>query len=502
VKTNLHHRPEESPDETKKAIETFLAGSREPVLLEPGEEQFALTSGQYVIELSAGRIVMQAWNRDANLSRRILGIKESRTGVLVLSTQRFGKLPGTLQLLDLARPKAQIAAKRGSRLTYREQFHRSLTRQFPSWDISHLSTEPNLQYTLSSVFPRALLKKGSAGWAAIGAAPDRDDGTEILSFGLIWLDYLRRQHPKIQIAGLILFIPAGQEKTTCHRILCLDPAVAKFTIYVHSADGIEQKIDWKDYGNLETRLQPRRPEVQDQPEWIDALSNIPGLQMVEAGDGSLSYRVRGLEIAHKSGGVLTMGLETKRVAGASNLPEIQALAREVARMRSPGAADRRNSIYLRYPELWLESEVRSAVGEIDAGIRSSPIYGQVPAFAAGERGIIDLLAADTDGRLAVLELKASEDIHLPLQALDYWIRVKWHLERGEFGMNGYFPGVQLVSRPPRILLVAPSLEFHPSIETILRYFSPAIEVTRIGLNMDWRQQLRVMFQMQGWQSPA
>ena len=56
-----------------------------------------------------------------------------------------------------------------------------------------------------------------------------------------------------------------------------------------------------------------------------------------------------------------------------------------------------------------------------------PVYGQVPQFAAGERGVIDLLAADRDGRLAVIELKAGQDIHLPLQALDYWMRVKWHL---------------------------------------------------------------------------
>jgi hypothetical protein len=50
---------------------------------------------------------------------------------------------------------------------------------------------------------------------------------------------------------------------------------------------------------------------------------------------------------------------------------------------------------------------------------------------------------DYSGRLAVLELKASQDIHLPLQALDYWIRVKWHLDRDEFSSHGYFPGVIL-----------------------------------------------------------
>ena len=49
-----------------------------------------------------------------------------------------------------------------------------------------------------------------------------------------------------------------------------------------------------------------------------------------------------------------------------------------------------------------------------------------------------------DGRLAVVELKADEDIHLPLQGLDYWSRVEWHHARGEFLKFGYFGGAGVV----------------------------------------------------------
>ena len=38
--------------------------------------------------------------------------------------------------------------------------------------------------------------------------------------------------------------------------------------------------------------------------------------------------------------------------------------------------------------------------------------------------MLDLLTLDRNARLVVLELKADEDLHLPLQALDYWIRVR------------------------------------------------------------------------------
>ena len=108
----------------------------------------------------------------------------------------------------------------------------------------------------------------------------------------------------------------------------------------------------------------------------------------------------------------------------------------------------------------------------------------------------------TVGRLTVLELKASEDIHLPLQALDYWMRVRWHAERGEFSRKGYFPGIALRSEWPRLVLVAPALSFHPKTETILRYLDPGIDVERIGLAVEWRQGPRVMFRLSGARRPA
>jgi len=123
------------------------------------------------------------------------------------------------------------------------------------------------------------------------------------------------------------------------------------------------------------------------------------------------------------------------------------------------------------------------------------VYEQAPTLAAGERGIMDLLAVDRDGGLAILELKAAPDIHLPLQGLDYWIGVKWHLDRDEFPKAGYFPGVNLRREPPRMMFIAPALDFHPSNEAVLRYFSPDVEVERIGVSAEWRRELKIMFRM-------
>jgi len=66
--------------------------------------------------------------------------------------------------------------------------------------------------------------------------------------------------------------------------------------------------------------------------------------------------------------------------------------------------------------------------------------------------MIDVLTVAREGRLAVLELKADEDIQLPLQGLDYWSRVAWHHARGEFQRFGYFPERELSSESPLLSL--------------------------------------------------
>ena len=152
-----------------------------------------------------------------------------------------------------------------------------------------------------------------------------------------------------------------------------------------------------------------------------------------------------------------------------------------------------------FPERWLESCVRANLAVIDSSLLHDPVHGQVLTFAAGDRDLIDLLAVSSSGRLAVLELKASEDLHLPIQALDYWMRIAWHAQAGE--LQHLFPEVPLDPCPPRLLLVAPAMCFHSSNAVILSYFSSAIDVERIGVNSDWQHNLRVVLRLKGAHAP-
>ena len=176
-------------------------------------------------------------------------------------------------------------------------------------------------------------------------------------------------------------------------------------------------------------------------------------------------------------------------------------------------------LYRAAPERWLESILRRDLAPLTRNLaptakapRAIPrldpqhVYAQVPAIAgASDRGLLDLLGATADGRLAVIELKAGDDLQFALQGLDYWIRVRHHHLQapdalsgmGEFQRHGYFRGVELSPLPPRLYLVAPALHIHPATETVLRYLSPRVEWSLLAIDERWRQQIRVVWRKSG-----
>jgi hypothetical protein len=480
-----------------EVVGRFLAASADPVLLEPGEEPLSITADNFLVTRRNDALQLQAWDQRRNIVRRVDSIHSQGRGRLALRVERFARRTGILSLVDRAVPSNHGLNRVGIRLEFRERFRRFLRREFSAWRIAELTTETDFEHSLSPCYPRALLRQGTLAWAAIGASWDAMNPDAVLTFGLIWLDYLRRREPALAVRGLILYLPSGHARITCLRLLWLNPHAARYRVFTHTRCGDDLPIDLNDCGNLDTHLPPcTRPLPSPLDPVLHHLASAPGVTRIDCPDGVVSLRVRGLEFARARGGRLLAGLETKRVTKvsnqASNLTEVENLAREIARLRSPEACDRLNPLYLRQPEAWLESQVRSHIEDLDASLLPAPIYGQVPAFAGGDRGVLDLLAADRDGRLTVVELKASEDIHLPLQALDYWMRVHWHAARGDFSARGYFPGLQLRNQPPRLLLVSPALDFHPANDCVSRYLSPQIEVERLGVGVEWQQKLKVV----------
>lgn len=482
--------------ELREIVERFIAGATEPAVLDRGEEPLRLIPGQWTLSEWSGRLMLEAWNGERNLARRIVAVKQQRRDRLSLVIERFPKTQAELQIADLAVPDGRDVERRMSRLAFRDRFALMLARDHPQWTVEEASAEPNLEASLSPAYVRAFLKRGQMGMAALAAPPDALDCAGIVPFGLIWLEYLRRREKRMDIRRLMLWAPAGRERESAFRAAMIDPMRASTSLFVYDERFRSRQVDAADVGNVDSVLPVRGRSA------LLASGEGPsfgaGVDAVAQSDGSVRYEVRGFEFARWAGGRLMCGIGRKRRGTAA---DALALAHELMRVRDGDAGDRQHPLYMQNPEGWLEAQVRANPGAIDATLRGEPLYGQVPIFGGRDRGVVDLLGVDDAGRLAVIELKASADVQLPFQALDYWMRVNKHLQAGDFERLGYFAGVTLQHTAPRILLVAPALEFHSTSETLIGYLRTGIDITRIGLSAEWRKTLKIAFRLRGAERP-
>ena len=467
---------------------------------ENGEWLAALDGLQFKVRSQGEVALLHLWGAQQSLVRRVVRVAEQSPERVVLEVSRFGRARHAK--LEFLATGAGHEDRRWGREQFRSRLHQFLTDRFPDEIVDSLATGADLHHSISGSYTRGLMHRGADAHAVLSAAPEEDAATidGILTFGLIWLDRTRDRARGQAVRGLRLFLPRGASAITAHRLTTL---ASPQEIELYEYDPLHwrmRRIAISDAGNLETWLVPRReadqaltaalPEVERirrlAPDAIHLSVTAPALEV--------PLRFRGLEFARWRQGMICFGLgDNQEMLTPENCPALETLVHQLETYRHPLATDTKHRLYRAQPERWLETMVAADPGRIDARLDARNIYSQVPASSAGDRGIIDLLGVTRDGRLAVLELKASEDIQLVMQAVDYWLRVRWHHAQGDFRRYGYFPDVALQPKPPLLFLVAPGFRFHPSSDIVLRYLSRDIEITRIGLAENWRRGLRVIF---------
>ena len=275
-------------------------------------------------------------------------------------------------------------------------------------------------------------------------------------------------------------------------------------------------MDPADLGNIATRLVhcPDRHAVHER--FARSIQKIRALvgsaEVVVRSATEVSFRLHGLEFARArtslQPGSFQQAEEISFGAGsyetrltAENEAQFIELMKRVSDARR-SAGTNHDPLWRMQPERWLESLIVSDVSAVDSILDPAFVYSQVPAFSASDRAMIDVLTVTRAGRLAVLELKADEDIHLPLQGLDYWARVQWHHQRGEFHRYAYFGQKELGTQAPLLYLIAPALRVHPSSDILLKYLSAEIEWQLLGVNENWRDGIRVIFRKSNRQNTA
>jgi hypothetical protein len=517
-----------SPEQLALSIEEYLTDHPAAALLEDGRVLFDMRTAHYTVTEQHGRCLLQFWSEERNLMRTVVDLQE-RAQCLRLTTRRMGAAkPQSLELVptsDRRTPTARDAMRRN----YQKLLERALTRSFIGSKVDGLRSAMDLEHSFGPAYVRGRLLRGTAADAVIGVGEAESAATVagILTLGILWLDHCRQHGDgRRHFGGLKVIVPAGGWRTTGERMAWLNHAAADFQLFTLDARSEElAPVDFRDTGNLESRL-------------VHAFSAAAAIERSQAGVARLLGLVPAearerVEVRASSAtevGLLLHGLEFARVrhgfaansfareneitfgAGANETPlteENEGLCRDLCKRlflsRHPDGTHT-DPLFRLQPERWLEARLRDGIAELLPGLRGDQLYTQVPALSVGDRGLLDLLTLDRNGRLAIVELKADEDLHLPLQALDYWIRVRALNDDRQPGVGngggrplsaferqGYFPGAEVSPLPPRLLLAGPALRIHPANEPVLRYFSPQVEWELIALTEHWRRELKVVF---------
>jgi hypothetical protein len=517
-----------SAERLTQSIEAYLADHPSASVLEDGRVLFDMRVGHYAVSEQHGRCLLQLWSEERNLMRTVVGVEE-RAQCLRLTTRRMGAAkPQSLELVPTSDRRTPTAREAGRR-NYQRLLERALGRSFIGYKVDGMRSAMDLEHSFGPAYVRGRLLRGTAADAVIGVSSAESAATVdgVLTLGILWLDHCRRKGDgRRHFGGLKVIVPAGAWRTTAERMAWLNHAAADFQLFTLEERSEElAPVDFRDTGNLASRLVhafSAAAAIERCQTGVDRLLDLvpaAARERVEVRAGSateVGLLLHGLEFARVRHGVAAHSFareyELTFGAGANETPltaENEGLCRDLfARLfagRQPDGAHN-DPLFRMQPERWLEARLREGIAELLPGLRGDMLYTQVPALSVGDRGLLDLLTLDRNGRLAIVELKADEDLHLPMQALDYWIRVRAlnddraagaGNEGGRalsaFERQGYFASAEVSPLAPRLLLAAPALRIHPANEPVLRYFSPQVEWELIAVTEHWRRELKVVF---------
>ncbi len=508
-----------TPDSLSHMLAEFLEGARAAVVVEDGAIAFDLAESKYSISGEYNKCLLHLWSHERNFVRRVLDA-EVKTTMLRLLVQRMGQSHPTR--LDFCRDRdlRSPAARRAARAAYEPRLRRALERNFPGWTVARLTTSIDLEHSFGPAYLRGSLHQGQRALAVVGVNDQETQSTidGALTCGILWLESCRlAQRGRRTVEGLAMIVPNGASALTRQRMTHLHPSAAKWSLYeFDQREDALTPVDTTDCGNLASRLVHATDEKLTQERFAESIARIhailPQAEVVVLSPALISFRRHGLEfaqarIAHdprnfESGQQIAFGVgPEERILNAENESQFADLVQLAAAIRHKDGP-KNHALWRMTPERWLESLVARNLAALDGRLRSDAAYAQVPAFAACDRAMIDILATTRDSRLTLIELKADEDIHLPLQGVDYWSRVVWHQRRGEFAQFGYFPRREISPQKPLLMLVAPALHVHPSSDTILRYLSPEIDWELLGIDERWREEIKVVFRKRPARAPV
>jgi hypothetical protein len=492
----------------KYDIEIWRLAEQELYLYQDGLLIAALSKENFDITVEFGKLILIFWSAERARSWRVTAYRIVGKTLIMLAATPFNK---ETHRLELRARDAEIERqdRKSARRDYLARLCNLIEQSLGGLKIIRRSIGRSDPHGYQAAYARLLLRDGHGLIAAVGisAREDYHASAALLGQGINWLMKLRAGYSKDVVHKLMLFAPQGRADLLAERLTLISQSEQQIELFeVDESAGELRFVRPFDQGDLGLRWlngthlpnAARWPALgaplAGQLAWIRSLAP----EMIEMRPNALAscvkVEINGLELARAYCGNrarIEFGVEEKKILSRNNEIELVALVEAVANYRCSGSLMKQHPYYRMAGEAWLEAILRRDIRALDPELSPGYLYSQVPAIKQSNEKFIDLLAVRSDGQLTIIELKVGEEVELPFQGLDYWLRVEWHRARADFLRQGYFPGIALKDAPARIYLVAPRLRFHKNFVMLARLIDSRAAVFRIAINDNWREGLKV-----------
>ena len=474
-----------------------------------GEAQ-SLRRSEIDVTGSGKRLRLSCWTEKGTRTWRVLDWQWNGATLLLNASRRFGAERARLELVPRTSARATAATIRAARQIRCERLSELAREWQPKTTIERCALSPGTRPGQPGRYARIVLRWRGERIAVTGpvVASQPSSVDAFLSSALLWFTRMRDRARSSFIEQLWLIVSEDLASPACYRVALLRDSL-KNVISVFVVDD--------DLNSLSPLTCPERQDL-----WTRKLARFPPVPATTTSEQTraiLAEAPDAIDVVHSRHGETVryfglpfarvrsvLGVERvwfgidsscRRLLDESSWREWQDLLRDLREHRSSTTRDHRHALYRTAAEAWLESLLRRDITRLDPGLIIAPLHAQFRTAPSGKLGIrpIDLLALREDGRLVVIELKASEDREHVLQGADYWRRVEAHRRRGHIAKAKLFGDKRIKDEPPLVYLVAPTLRAHPAFHTLARCISSDIELYRFDVNEDWRSGVRVMRRM-------
>jgi hypothetical protein len=499
-------RPDEA-EYARRHIAELIAAHAEWFLTQADGNTQAVRRDELDVSVSQGRLMLSSWTEKGTRSWRVLSWEWTGAKLLLRASRRMGRERPGLELVPRASASAIAATVRAARQVRCEQLAQLVSSLQVGSRIERAALSPGMRRGQPGRYARIILRlrhERIAVTATVVGAYAKDVDA-YLSSALLWFTRTSERARAPYIQQLWLVLESVAVKPTLERIALLRDGL-RSAIIVYEIDEAWQQVSpvaIPERRELWKKRLPRFPSVTapETSAWAKAaMAQAPeAIDVVHSRHGeTLRYfglpfaRVRQLLGTER----LWFGLDGghRRMLDDESAPAWYELLGALREHRAANASDRHHALYRNASESWLESLLRRDITKLDPGLIIAPLHAQFRTPRAGRLGVrpIDLLALRQDGQLVVIELKVAEDRELVLQGVDYWRRVEAHRRRGHISRAKIFGNLKISDEPPLVYLVAPTLRFHSTFQTLAQTIARDIEIYRFDINENWRSGVRVM----------